>query len=223
MSLSSIKSFPNGISLHLDSNADFNEILNDLATRFEESRKFFKNAKVALSIEGRIVSEEEEKQIVNVINEHSDVNLLCLIGKDETTDRKFIKALKRVETQRDENNTRLYVGNVDNGDLIESEGSLVIYGNVELDGAVAATKDIIVFGYISGQVFAGVPKDNSATVICFGLSPRKLSIGEYKYLDKGRLSFGKKIKFVPQRLKVVGGKVVSEILDNETITDLVNR
>ena len=61
MSLSTIKSFQNGIALHLDPNADFDDVLSDIGTKFEESRKFFKNAKVALSIEDRIVSEEEEK------------------------------------------------------------------------------------------------------------------------------------------------------------------
>ncbi|MBP5413948.1 MAG: hypothetical protein ILN61_01730 [Lachnospiraceae bacterium] len=56
MSLSNIKSFQNGIALHLDPNADFEDVLSDIETKFEESRKFFKNAKVALSIEDRIVS-----------------------------------------------------------------------------------------------------------------------------------------------------------------------
>lgn len=223
MSLTSIKSFPNGISLFLDPNADFNELIEDIANRFEESRKFFRNAKVALAIEGRNVTEEEERQIVNIIGEHSDVTVICLVGKNEETNRKFVKAVKRVETQRDENNTRLYIGNIGDDEIVESEGSLVIYGNVELGGVAVATKDVIVFGYISGQVFAGAPKDESAVVICFGLSPRKVNIGDCKYLDKGRLSFGKKIKFIPQKLYVKDGKVVSEILDSDTITDLVNR
>lgn len=223
MSLSTIKSYQSGIALHLDPNADFDSIIEDVANKFEESRKFFKNAKVALSIEDRILSEEEEKRIVSTINEHSDVNLLCIVGKNEETNRKYVKALKRVESQRDENNTRLYVGNVSDGDIIESEGSLVVYGNVELGGAVVATKDVIVMGYISGQVYAGMSGDENSVVICFGLSPRKVSIADYKYLDKGRLSFGKKIKFVPQKLKVSNGKVVSEILDGDTISDLINR
>lgn len=223
MSLSTIKSFQSGIALHLDPNADFELILEDVAVKFEESRKFFRNAKVALSIEDRVVSDEEEKRIISTINQHSDVNILCIVGKNEETNRRFVKALKKVESQRDDNNTRLYVGNVGDGDIIESQGSLVVYGNVELGGAVVATKDIIVFGYISGQVYAGMAGDDKSVVICFGLSPRKVSIADYKYLDKGRLSFGKKIKFAPQKLKVSNGKVVSEILDGDTITDLLNR
>ncbi len=223
MSLSTIKSFHNGIALHLDPNADMSLILEDLAVKFEESRKFFRNAKVALSIEDRQVTAEEEKMIVSVINAHSDLNVLCIIGKNEETDRRYVKALKKVESQRDNNNTRLYVGNVEESDVIESEGSLIVYGNVELGGTVVATKDIIVMGYISGQAYAGTSGDEKSVIICFGLSPRRLQIADYKYTDKGRMSFGKKIKFVPQKLRVTNGKVVSEILDNLSIKDLTKR
>lgn len=223
MSLSTIKSFQSGIALHLDPNADFDDVLADVAQKFEESRKFFKNAKVALSIEDRIVSEEEEKQIVITINQHSDINLMCLVGKNEETNRKYVKALKRMESQYAENNTRLYVGNIAEGDIIESEGSLVVYGNVEMGGAAVAQKDIIVFGDITGQVYAGTSGDKKSVVICFGLAPMKLTICDIKFLEKGKVGFGKKIKFVPQKLWIENDKVVSEVVDEHTIKDLLNR
>lgn len=223
MSLSTIKSFQNGIALHLDPNADFEDILEDISVKFEESRKFFKNAKVALSIEDRVVSDEEEKRIVVAINQHSDINLMCLVGKNEETNRKYVKALKRMESQFAENNTRLYVGNIAEGDIIESEGSLVVYGNVEMGGAAVAKKDIIVFGNITGQIYAGTSGDKNSVVICFGLSPMKLTICDIKYLDKGRVGFGKKIKFIPQKLSLDNDKVISEIVDEHTIKDLLKR
>ena len=169
MSLTTIKSYQNGIALHLDPTADFEDVLADVATKFEESRKFFKNAKVALSIEDRVLSEEEEKRIVVAINEHSDVNLMCLVGKNEETNRKYVKALKRMESQFAENNTRLYVGNINEGDIIESEGSLIVYGNVEMGGAAVAKKDIIAkangkYKYFwLYRVLFGIPATNLAT------------------------------------------------------------
>lgn len=223
MSLTTIKSYQNGIALHLDPTADFEDVLADVATKFEESRKFFKNAKVALSIEDRVLSEEEEKRIVVAINEHSDVNLMCLVGKNEETNRKYVKALKRMESQFAENNTRLYVGNINEGDIIESEGSLIVYGNVEMGGAAVAKKDIIVMGDITGQIYAGTSGDKKSIVICFGLAPMKLTICDIKYLEKGRMGFGKKIKFVPQMLKIENDKIVSEIIDEHNIQELIKR
>ena len=221
MSLSTIKSFQNGIALHLDPNADFEDVLSDIGTKFEESRKFFKNAKVALSIEDRIVSEEEEKKIVTAINEHSDINLLCIVGKNEETNRKYVKALKRVESEQNENNTRLYVGNVCEGDIVESEKNLVIYGNVELGGAAAAKGDVIIFGSVTGQVYAGMNGDEKAIIICMGPNPKTISIAKTKFNDKIKLGFGKKIKFSPVMFRKSGEKVICESLDESTLEKLL--
>ena len=210
MSLSTIKSFQNGIALHLDPNADFDDVLSDIGTKFEESRKFFKNAKVALSIEDRIVSEEEEKKIVTAINEHSDINLLCIVGKNEETNRKYVKALKRVESEQNENNTRLYVGNVCEGD-----------GNVELGGAAAAKGDVIIFGSVTGQVYAGMNGDEKAIIICMGPNPKTISIAKTKFNDKIKLGFGKKIKFSPVMFRKSGERVICENLDESTLEQLL--
>lgn len=221
MSLSTIKSFQNGIALHLDPNADFEEVLEDIRVKFEESRKFFKNAKVALSIEDRIVNEEEEKKIVSAINEHSDINLLCIVGKNEETNRKYVKALKRVESEQGENNTRLYIGNICEGDIVESEKNLVVYGNVELGGAAAAKGDVIIFGSVTGQVYAGMNGDENAIIICMGPNPKTISIANTKFGDKVKLGFGKKIRFSPVLFRKSGSKVICRDLDEETLEELL--
>ncbi|MBO4846829.1 MAG: hypothetical protein J5525_11020 [Lachnospiraceae bacterium] len=220
MSLSSIKSFQNGIALHLDPKADFEDVIADIETRFEESRKFFKNAKMALSIEDRVVSEEEEKRIVSAINDHSDINLICIVGKNEETNRKYVKALKRVESESVENNTRLYVGNIGEGDIVESEKNLVVYGNVEMGGAAAAKGDVIVFGNILGQVYAGMSGDVNSVVICLGANPMTVSIANVKFNDKIKQGFGKKVKFAPTIFKNTLDKVICEPLSEESLRDL---
>ncbi|MGN0377192.1 MAG: septum site-determining protein MinC, partial [Suilimivivens sp.] len=59
-----IKSFPNGIVLHLDPEPAFQELLLEVSMKFKESRSFFKDAKMELSIKGRKLTDEEEKQIL---------------------------------------------------------------------------------------------------------------------------------------------------------------
>lgn len=81
-----IKSFPNGIVLHLSEADTFEEILQETAIRFRESRDFFKDAKMALSIKGRKLTEEEENTLLNIISENSDIHILCLVSDDEDTD-----------------------------------------------------------------------------------------------------------------------------------------
>ena len=57
-----IKSFPSGIVLHLNPEIPFDEILSDVEDKFRESSAFFKDAKMALSIKDRVLSNEEEFQ-----------------------------------------------------------------------------------------------------------------------------------------------------------------
>ena len=76
-----IKSFQSGIVLHLDPDLPFTELIIDVEDKFRESSSFFKDAKMALSIKGRILSEEEEKQILDTIAANSDLRIICLVGE----------------------------------------------------------------------------------------------------------------------------------------------
>ena len=71
-----IKSFPNGIVLHLNPEIDFDELLTDIVDKFRESNSFFKDAKMALSIKGRNLTEEEEEEILNAISENSQLHII---------------------------------------------------------------------------------------------------------------------------------------------------
>ena len=78
-----IKSFPNGIVLHLSEADTFEEILQETAIRFRESRDFFKDAKMALSIKGRKLTEEEENTLLNI-------KILSTIAKTAENGARFL-------------------------------------------------------------------------------------------------------------------------------------
>ena len=215
-----IKSYKGGIALHLNEEEPFDELLDEIAAKFEESRKFFRDASLALSIEGRSLDTEEEKAIIQTIDEHSDVNIICLVGRNEETDRGFIKALKRVELQREENNGRFYTGDVNDGEVIESEGSLVVIGSVRSGGTVAATKDIIVLGELSGDAYAGLDNKEGHFITAARMNPHMCKIGQLS-LNKsvGKGLFDKK-KNVPCIVYENNGELISDILGPETIENV---
>lgn len=90
-----IKSFPNGLSIFLDSELPFSQLLEEIALKFSESANFFKDASMVVSFEGRLLSDLEERQIVDTISANSRLNIVCIMGKDEETDKNFVKALDR--------------------------------------------------------------------------------------------------------------------------------
>ena len=85
-----LKSFSSGISVIMDDMIPFDELLVDIAAKFKEADVFFKDAAVAISLEGRQLSEAEERQILDAITQNSRLKVLCLMGKDEEKNIKFL-------------------------------------------------------------------------------------------------------------------------------------
>lgn len=216
-----IKSYQGGISLHISDNQSFEEILSEVATKFEESRKFFRNASVALSVEGRTLDLDEEKLMIQTIEAHSDLQISCLVGKNEETNRKFIKALKRVDLQKEENNGRFFRGDVLPDQLVESEGNLVIIGNVLKGGTVAATKDIIVLGELEGEALAGLNNEPGHFITAVKMSAESCRIGSLTYRASSKGLFDKR-KSEPCIIYEGQKGLVCEIISPEIIANVTS-
>lgn len=217
-----IKSYQNGISLIMEQDVAFSELLEEIAEKFSKSRHFFRDAKVALSIEGRILTTEEEKKIIQTITENSDVEILCLVGKDEETNRKYVKALKRVEAQKEEGNGRFYRGTLKDGQVLETEKSIVIVGNVEKGAAVVAGKDVIIIGSLFGEVYCGAGGEEGHFVVALSFEPQKCKIGDKRLKPKEKSIFsGRKIKMIPQIAYCKEEEVVIEPITKELLDIII--
>jgi len=186
-----IKSYQGGLSIHLNDKEPFDEMLTELGAKFDESRRFFKNAPVAISVEGRHLSNSEEISLLQTIEEHSDLNIICIVGKNEETNKQFVKALKRVEQQIEESNCRYYKGNVMPDQMIDSDGNLFILGNVSEGATIAAGKDIVVMGECNGEVYAGLTGEPGHFVMAARMNPKTLKINGNQYHGKKAGLFGK--------------------------------
>lgn len=218
-----IKSFPNGIVLHLDPEPDFQELLLDIAVKFKESRSFFKDAGMALSIKGRKLSEEEEKQVLTAISDNSDLRILCIISEDEETNQKFIKAIAQTdfsETSMTGSEGQFYKGTLKNGQVLETESSIVILGDVYPGSAIISAKDIIVLGGLYGEAYAGGNGSDGHYVAALEMSPEKLKIGDFKYYSKEKNRWGIKPKIQPKIAYVKNNKIVMDSLTKELLSDL---
>ena len=215
-----IKSYPGGLSLRLNNDEDYETILDEVSNKFEESRKFFKNASVAISVEGRVLDAEEEKRLICAIEEHSDLSVICLVGKNEETNRKFVKALKKIDEMKDEYNNRVFRGNVLASQCVDSEGVLVIIGNVCRGGKVVAGKDIIVMGELEGEALCGQKCENSVA-IALKMTPSRLIIGSKTYKPSKSGLFDKR-KSEPCVIYDRSGSLVCEVVTPEIIADVTS-
>ena len=73
-----IKSYQSGITLLMREDASLEEILQELAVKFTEAKNFFGTSTMALSMEGREVTEVEEIRILDTIRKNSNVRIACI-------------------------------------------------------------------------------------------------------------------------------------------------
>lgn len=219
-----IKSLPSGIVLHLDPELKFEQLLIDIAVKFKESSSFFKDATMALSFKGRCLSENEEKQILDVISENSEIHIACLVGKDEKTERQFVKALSQSGFTSEEaigSEGQFYRGTLKNGQMLETESSIVILGDVYPGSAIISAKNIIVLGGLYGEAYAGGNGDIRHYVAALEMSPEKLKIGDFKYISKEKVSkWSIKPKVHPKIAYVKNNKIVTDSLTKELLGEL---
>ena len=215
-----IKSFQNGITLLLNEEASFEQILDEIAFKFNEARKFFGTASVAISIEGKAVSNTEEIRIVEAIKKNSNVNVMCIVGHDDETNKNFIKALQHMErklTGGDEG--QFYRGTLKNREVIETENSIVILGDVYPGSAIISARNIIILGGLYGEAYAGGNGKGNAFVVALEMEPERLKIGDFKYKTNGKQSkWGIRPKVQPKIAYVKNDKIIFEPLTKDLLS-----
>lgn len=216
-----IKSFQNGITLLLNEEAPFEEVIEEISGKFSEARTFFGSATMALSIEGRKLTEAEEIRIIDAIRKNSFLNILCIVGHDEETNKNFIKALQHVEkrlTGGDEG--QFYKGSLKNRDVLETENSIIILGDVNPACAVISSKNIIILGGLYGEAYAGGNGQENSYIVALEMEPERLKIGDFKYKPTKQSKWGIRPKVQPKIAYVKNEKIVMEPLTKDLLDSL---
>lgn len=218
-----IKSFQNGISVYLDQTLPFEELLEEIAFKFRESNHFFKNAKMAVSLDGRHLSEEEERLVLDTISTNSELHIVCLVGKDEEMNQNYLKALQQLEYRNSdqENEGHFYRGTLRNGQILETESSIVVLGDVYPGSTIVSTKDIVILGGLFGRAYAGGNGNEGHFVVALEMAPEKLKIGDFKYKNNDKqMKWPIKPKVQPKIAYVKNNRVVMEPITKELLSGL---
>ena len=214
-----IKSFPNGINLVMREDAEIEEILRELAMKFSEARNFFGTSSMALSMEGRKVTETEEIRILDTIRQNSNVRIVCIVGRDEETNKNYIKALQHMEkklTGGDEG--QFYKGSLKNREVIETENSIVVLGDVYPGSAVISAGNIIILGGLYGEAYAGGSGIEDCYIVALEMEPERIKIGDFKYKTNAKQSkWGIHPKVQPKIAHPKNGKIVFDPLTKELL------
>ena len=214
-----IKSYRNGLSVHMDPDADIEVIKQDLADRFRESASFFKDANVAISFEDRKIDSQTERDLVNIITASSDVKVACVAGHDKITQTMLENALGGLEYKSEmqkDTSVQVVKGTVKDGAVIDVPGSVLILGDVYPGTTVMAGGDVFVLGGLFGQVLAENNGDPTRMIVALEMNPEKMRISGIKYHASEKPKWTIKSKSAPQpkMARLQGTDVIVETIDN---------
>lgn len=212
-----IKGNKAGMSVYLDPELPFEELLQAVENKFKETARFWGTAQMTLTLEGRSLTADEEFQIVNTITENSSIEILCLIDSDANRIERCEKALNEKLMELSSNTGQFYKGNLRAGDVLESEASIVIIGDVEKGARVAAKGNVIVLGSLKGAVFAGAAGNLNAVVVAFEMAPNQVKISDLNFQKAER---GKLLGRGPMMILVENGRICSEPIKKNFFSSL---
>ena len=172
-----LKSNRYGINLILDDSLPFQELLHAIVLKFQESEKFFKNADMAISFEGRQLSNEEEYTIVEAITQNTSIHIVCILDNDKLKEEMMKKGVEEYFSSQSDNTGRFFTGTLRSGQVMESSSSLVIIGDVNPGARVIASGNIVVLGELKGNAFAGANGNERSFVAALHMDPMQIRIG----------------------------------------------
>lgn len=214
-----IKSFPNGISISLNPDLPFEELLVAIEKKFIESAAFFKNANLAISFENRVLTSDEETRILDVLVSSCNINPLCIVEKNSEDDDLFTRAIQNTISE-EHNSCIVYKGNITERTHMKWDRGVVILGDVYPDAVVEAKGSIIVIGGLYGEAYAGTDWKEERFVIAMEMAPSMLAVGRLSYQPEKKSKWSIITKVVPKIAYVKDGRIVLDVISKEAIAHL---
>lgn len=173
-----IKGNKYGIIVVLNPDLPFDELKLIITEKFKESSKFFENAKMAISFEGRNLSNEEQRDILDIIGENTDMHIVCVMENDPDTEENFKKTVEQKLMELSNSTGQFYKGILRSGASLEFETSVIIIGDVNHGARVVSKGNIIVLGSLKGNAFAGATGNTNSFVVALDMSPTQIRIAD---------------------------------------------
>ena len=214
-----IKSSKAGMTVILDPDLPFGELLEAIGKKFRESARFWGSVQMTLTLEGRELTAAQEFAIVDTITKNSQIEVLCLLDTDAERIERCEKALNDKLMELNSQTGQFYRGTLKRGDCLESEASIVIIGNVDHGARVTAKGNVIVLGELKGTVTAGVSGNPQAVVMALDMAPLQIRIGDLSSRFNER---NKRLGRGPMIALVEDGAIVMRSLKKSFLNNMLN-
>lgn len=230
-----IKSNRYGLTVVLDPQVEFKVLQTMVAAKFSESKKFFKGAELAIAFEGRELSQEEQLLLVQEITVNAGIKIPCIVDVDVVREAVMKEAVDRVREKvpavsgsDGSSDGKFYKGTLRSGQVLESETSIIILGDVNPGATVVSKGNVIVLGTLKGSIYVGAAGNENTFVAALAMEPMQIRIADYiarnsDNPDKDRRDKKKKksrAEEEPMIAYVDAGNIYIEPITKEVLADI---
>ena len=208
-----IKGNKSGIRIVLDDALPFPEILEEVEKKFKESSDFLGEAQVAVSFDGRKLTEEQEAILLECIKENSKLQVVCLIDEDKQREELFNQTLNEKLMAMNANSGQFFKGNLRSG----QETSVVILGDINVGAQVVSTGNVIVLGSLYGTVYAGAAGKENAFIVALKMNPMQIRISDVIARSSDEKQ---ETPAEPQIAYLQDGAIYIDTLSRQTLTEI---
>ena len=190
-----------GLVIVLDKNAEFDELSEALRIKVKDAGRFFGGAKMSITFEGRVLSEDDEAELLDIIIKEANLNVSFVKESEQKRHPEKRREKHAVEKSfslasmfdPNEHMVKIHKGALRSGKSIRYTGSVIVLGDVNPGSEIIAEGSIIVLGAVKGMVHAGCMGDMESFVAALSLTPIQLRIADRAtYIPEDLLKKGKK-------------------------------
>ncbi|MBP5324338.1 MAG: hypothetical protein J6Y86_02430 [Pseudobutyrivibrio sp.] len=172
-----LKSNKYGLSLQLDATIPFEELVREICKKFAQSADFFGECQMILETMGRELSTEEGLVIIQAIELNSKIKVILLNENNELKDTRMLDQIDRFYTDEIFENAKIIRGSIYKDDIVTSDSSVIVLGDVKSKATIQAKGNIIVMGSLLGTAYAGFPDNTGCYIVAGQLNSHNIHIG----------------------------------------------
>lgn len=171
----------NQIVIKIAEDAEQKQIMLSLTKKLSDLKKLYKDEKTPIRIVGKVLKNREIDEIQELIKQNIDVDVEFDMPKSlglSSITRAFKQEIAVSET-------KFHRGSLRSGQRLETEGSLVVIGDVNSGAEVVASDNIVVLGNLRGLAHAGAKGNKNAIIAAGNLDAVQIRISNIiKEIDR---------------------------------------
>lgn len=173
-----IRGSKHGISVKLDAGASYEDLKNDVASEFKGAEKFLGEEKLAVSFEGKYLTEQQQEELVDIIHQNCNVHIVCIMDQNPEQEKKFQKTVQETMMEFDASTGQFYKGHLRSGQVLEFEQSVIVIGDVNPGASIISKGNIIILGSLRGTAYAGASGKKNCFIVAMDMQPIQLRIAD---------------------------------------------